>query len=70
MIGHQRDPIHPFSDSDELVAEMPDARLVQAESILELRTRPLRLTNAIGDFIDECWRTRRRPSASSGRRVA
>ena len=25
VIGHQRDPVHPFSDSDALVAELPDA---------------------------------------------
>jgi pimeloyl-ACP methyl ester carboxylesterase len=26
VIGHYRDPIHPFSDSDMLVRELPDAR--------------------------------------------
>src|SRR3954469_2991514 len=26
VIGHHRDPIHPFSDSDMLVRELPDAR--------------------------------------------
>jgi len=70
VIGHRRDPVHPFSDSDALVAEMPNARLLLAESILELRTKPLRLTGEIGDFIDECWRARRRRSAPRARRVA
>ena len=37
VIGHHRDPVHPFSDSDALVAELPDARLLRADSILELR---------------------------------
>lgn len=46
------------------------ARLRRAESILELRTRPLRLTGELADFTDECWRTRRGRSASPGRRVA
>jgi pimeloyl-ACP methyl ester carboxylesterase len=55
VIGHTRDPIHPFSDSDMLVKELPDARLVEASSILELRLSPERLTGEIVDFIDRCW---------------
>jgi pimeloyl-ACP methyl ester carboxylesterase len=69
VIGHQRDPVHPFSDSDALVEELPNATLVQAESILELRLSPERLTGEIGDFLDACWKPRRR-GASRGRRVA
>jgi pimeloyl-ACP methyl ester carboxylesterase len=70
VIGHQRDPIHPFSDSDALVAELPNATLVQASSILELRISPQRLTGEIGDFLDTCWSARRRGGASRTRRVA
>ena len=44
MIGHYRDPVHPFSDSDMLVRELPNARLIEASSILELRLTPERLT--------------------------
>jgi pimeloyl-ACP methyl ester carboxylesterase len=55
VIGHDRDPIHPFSDSDMLVREMPNARLVQASSILELRLTPERLTAEIVRFIEECF---------------
>ena len=40
VIGHPRDPIHPFSDSDMLVRELPHARLIEASSIVELRTSP------------------------------
>jgi len=58
VIGHGRDPIHPFSDSDALVNELPNAKLLQANSILELRLRPDRLTKEIGDFIDACWKPR------------
>jgi pimeloyl-ACP methyl ester carboxylesterase len=63
VIGHYRDPIHPFSDSDMLVGEMPNARLVQASSILELRLTPERLTNEIVVFVDECFRRPQRAAA-------
>jgi pimeloyl-ACP methyl ester carboxylesterase len=56
VIGHYRDPIHPFSDSDMLVRELPGARLLQASSILELRLTPERLTNEIVDFIERCFK--------------
>ncbi len=55
VIGHRRDPIHPFSDADELVKEMPNARLTDASSIVELRVSPERLTGQIADFVDDCW---------------
>jgi hypothetical protein len=58
VIGHGRDPVHPFSDSDMLVRELPNARLLEASSILELRLAPERLTGEITDFIDQCWRPR------------
>jgi pimeloyl-ACP methyl ester carboxylesterase len=73
VIGHPRDPIHPFSDADALARELRNARLVDANSILELRRAPERLTNEIARFIDECWRPaaherRRRPAASAPNR--
>jgi pimeloyl-ACP methyl ester carboxylesterase len=63
VIGHGRDPIHPFSDSDMLVRELPNARLLEAGSILELRVAPERLTAEIARFIDECWRPVKAPVA-------
>jgi pimeloyl-ACP methyl ester carboxylesterase len=63
VIGHGRDPIHPFSDSDMLVRELPNGRLVEASSILELRLAPERLTGEIGRFVDECWRPVKAPVA-------
>jgi pimeloyl-ACP methyl ester carboxylesterase len=57
VIGHPRDPIHPFSDADMLAAELPNARLIDANSIIELRTHPARLTARIAEFIDDCWST-------------
>jgi pimeloyl-ACP methyl ester carboxylesterase len=55
VIGHPRDPVHPFSDADQLAAELPNARLIDADSIIELRVRPARLTAKIAEFVDECW---------------
>jgi pimeloyl-ACP methyl ester carboxylesterase len=56
VIGHPRDPVHPFSDADMLAAELPNARLIDANSIIELRTKPKRLTAKIADFVEDCWR--------------
>jgi pimeloyl-ACP methyl ester carboxylesterase len=64
VIGHYRDPIHPFSDSDMLVRELPNGRLLEASSILELRLTPERLTNEIVSFIEHCFR----PAAKTGTR--
>jgi len=63
VIGHPRDPIHPFSDADMLAAELPNGRLVDANSMIELRVRPARLTAKIAEFVDECWRAQAPASA-------
>jgi pimeloyl-ACP methyl ester carboxylesterase len=55
VLGHPRDPVHPFSDADMLVRELPHARMVEAGSILEMRLSPRRLTDEIARFVDECW---------------
>jgi pimeloyl-ACP methyl ester carboxylesterase len=73
VIGHPRDPVHPFSDADALARELRNARLVDANSILELRVAPERLTNEIARFIDDCWRPtaherRRRKAAPAAKR--
>ncbi|HEX2397673.1 MAG TPA: alpha/beta fold hydrolase, partial [Solirubrobacteraceae bacterium] len=71
VIGHPRDPIHPFSDADGLAHEMPNARLLDANSIIELRLWPERLTGEIATFIDDCWRLRHaRPDGGPRRRAA
>ena len=69
VIGHPSDPIHPFADSDDLVREMPNARLVDANSIIELRVAPERLTGEIGRFVDECWRPLREARRAQSRRA-
>src|SRR5277367_3821896 len=55
VLGHQRDPVHPFSDAGMLAKEMPNARLLEAHSLVELRTQPERLTGEIAAFLDEAW---------------
>jgi pimeloyl-ACP methyl ester carboxylesterase len=59
VIGHRRDPVHPFSDAGTLAEELPKARLLEASSIVELRLAPKRLTDEIAAFIDDCWKPRR-----------
>jgi pimeloyl-ACP methyl ester carboxylesterase len=58
VIGHRHDVIHPFSDAGMLADELPNGRLLQANSIVELRLAPARLTDEIAAFLDECWRPR------------
>src|SRR5271166_3490291 len=66
VLGHQRDPVHPFSDAGMLANEMPNARLLQANSLVELRLHPERLTGEIAAFIDEVWS---KPSAKRAKRA-
>jgi pimeloyl-ACP methyl ester carboxylesterase len=65
VIGHQHDLIHPFSDAGMLASELPNARLLQAGSLIELRVAPARLTGEIAGFLDECWRPRRARSRAA-----
>ncbi len=53
VIGHPADPLHPFSDADMLVDELPNARLVDANSILEWRIQPARLNDQLAAFLDQ-----------------
>ncbi len=55
IVGHPRDPLHPFSDSGMLADELPNAELVEATSILEWRLRPKRLTGELSDFLERTW---------------
>jgi pimeloyl-ACP methyl ester carboxylesterase len=68
VLGHSRDPVHPFSDAGMLAREMPNARLLTADSIVELRVSPERLTNEIANFLDDVWSGRppRRSRSGSG----
>jgi len=68
IIGHENDLIHPFSDAENLAAQIPAARLVQARSMFELRLDPKRLTREIVRFLDEVFGTQEpeRPVAAAG----
>lgn len=55
VIGHKIDFIHPFTDADHLTRQLPNARLLEARSIVELRTMPARLTDQIADFLREVY---------------
>ena len=65
IVGHPNDPLHPFSDSGMLADELPNARLVEANSILEWRLSPGRLNDELSFFLDDVWSVdggaRRRP---------
>jgi pimeloyl-ACP methyl ester carboxylesterase len=55
IVGHTRDPVHPFSDSGMLLEELPNGRLVEATSIFEWRITPKRLTAELAAFLDQVW---------------
>ena len=65
VVGHPGDPLHPFSDSGMLIEELPRARLVEANSILEWRTRPKRLNEELARFLEEVWTNPASPTADA-----
>ncbi|MFO7280606.1 MAG: alpha/beta hydrolase [Thermoanaerobacterales bacterium] len=64
VIGHRADLIHPFSDAEALARQMPNATLVQAHSIVELRLRPGRLMGEIDRFLAGVWADEELPAAA------
>jgi len=75
VLGHRRDPIHPFSDAGMLAEELPNGRLIEANSLLELRMQPERLTSEIAGFLDEVWanpraRRAKQPAAQTLKRTS
>jgi pimeloyl-ACP methyl ester carboxylesterase/acyl-CoA-binding protein len=53
VIGHTGDWLHNLEDAKALAEELPNARLLTAKSILELRTRPQRLMPEVLTFLRE-----------------
>ncbi len=55
VVGHRADRLHPLDDARRLARELPQARLLEARSVFELRLNPERLTAEIATFLDEVW---------------
>jgi hypothetical protein len=70
VLGHHRDPVHPFSDAGMLAKELPNGRLLEADSLVELRMQPERLTDEIAAFLDEVWDSPRAVAKPAPKRAA
>jgi pimeloyl-ACP methyl ester carboxylesterase len=68
IVGHKWDPLHPFSDSGMLAEEMPNARKIDAKTIMEWRLFPDRLDDELGNWLDEVWAPSSRGAFSRLRR--
>jgi pimeloyl-ACP methyl ester carboxylesterase len=55
VIGHRVDRLHPFHDAEQLARRLPQGQLLQANSMLELRVHPDRLTAEINRLLDKAW---------------
>ena len=55
VIGHKVDHVHPFHDAQQLARRLPRGQLIQANSVLELRVHPERLTEQIHGLLDAAW---------------
>lgn len=66
VLGHHADFIHPFSDAEALTRHIPDARLVQAASIVSLRLGHPRLLDEIDRFLTDVWDTGSHELAAEG----
>lgn len=52
VVGHRKDPLHVLADARDLASRLPQARLVEASSIMEMRLHPGRLAGEISAFLD------------------
>lgn len=70
VLGHTRDMVHPFSDAQMLATLLPNGKLIEANSVLELRSNPDRLTKKVEQFLDLCWApkaARKKPSRAASK---
>ncbi len=66
VIGHPHDPIHPAADAAMLSEELPNSHFVAADSILEWRRWPARITGEVVEFLASCWPAERVRRARKG----
>ena len=66
VIAHPLDPLHTFSDADNLAALLPDATLVKGAHLIDLRVFPDRLINLVAQFSAERWDEGARMATTSG----
>lgn len=66
VVGHKADRLHPLGDASRLARQLPNARLLEASSIVELRLTPARITAEVARFLDEVWES----EAEARRRTA
>lgn len=68
ILAHRHDLLHPLNDAANLARQLPNAELVRARSVFELRLSPQRLTPRVAEFLHEVWESASAPpvSASTG----
>jgi pimeloyl-ACP methyl ester carboxylesterase len=66
VIGHKVDHVHPFHDAQQLARRLPQGQLIQANSVLEMRVHPERLTEEINGMLDKVWAPRTRRARRAG----
>ena len=66
VIGHRVDHVHPFHDAEQLARRLPQGQLLQANSVLELRVHPERLTTEIDHLLSTAWANPSRDVSKAG----
>jgi pimeloyl-ACP methyl ester carboxylesterase len=51
VIGHRHDPLHPLDDARHIISTVPDSRLLVMATQADLRLRPGRYAELIGEFL-------------------
>lgn len=65
-IAHRHDPIHPLDDARAVVSAIPGAKLLVMATQADLRLRPDRYADLVGDFLSSLTKERSPVTESSG----